>query len=111
MKESDLKDVIINEPGANVVKQNGKKTKIFTCPTFKGLEADDVIIIDISNDIFDVDNKLFYVAASRAKKRLFIFINKNNVDFKAVIDNRFSKTFPNSDKTRQLVGIMKGIIK
>lgn len=111
LKESDLKDVIINEPGANVVKQNGKKTKIFTCPTFKGLEADDVIIIDISNDIFDVDNKLFYVAASRAKKRLFIFINKNNVDFKAVIDNRFSKTFPNSDKTRQLVGIMKGIIK
>ena len=60
---------------------------------------------------FDVNNKSFYVAASRAKKRLFIFVNKNNVNFKDVIDKRFSKTFPNPDKTRQLVGIMKGIIK
>ena len=34
-----------------------------------------------------------------------------NVNFKAVIDKRFSKTFPNPDKTRQLIGIMKGIIK
>lgn len=111
LKVSDLKDVITNEFGVNIVKMNGKKTKIFTCPTFKGLEADDVIVTDISNEIFDINNKSFYVAASRAKKRLFILINQNNVNFKEIIDKRFSDTFPNPDKTRQLVGIMKGIIK
>ena len=111
LKASDLKDVIVDESGINTVKTNGKKTKVFTCSTFKGLEADDVIIIDVNNDTFDENDKSFYVAASRAKKRLFVFVNKNSVNFKTVIDKRFSDTFPNPDKAKQLVGIMKGIIK
>lgn len=111
LKLSALKDCIFEESGINYLKINGKKTKVFTCSTFKGLEADDVIITDINDNIFDENNKSFYVAASRAKKRLFVFIDRHNVNFAEIINKRFSNSFPNPDKARQLVGVMKGFLK
>lgn len=59
---------------------SGKKTEVYTAATFKGLESDDVILVDLSKHIFDENNKAFYVATSRAKKRLFIFISLDAID-------------------------------
>lgn len=59
---------------------SGKKTDVYTAATFKGLEADDAIVIDVSKQTFDETNKSFYVAASRAKKRLFVFMDLDEID-------------------------------
>ena len=55
--------------------QNGKyKKKIFTtCRKFKGLEADAIILIDVSKQTFSGESAMrFYVGASRARLRLDI---------------------------------------
>ena len=54
-------------------KSKGKKTRIYSCPTFKGLEADDVIILDVSDRTFEIGNCDFYVAASRARKIVCVY--------------------------------------
>lgn len=92
-----------------IYKSNGKKTRLYTCPTFKGLEADDVIIIDLSDKSFETGNCDFYVAASRAKKRLYIFVDRNKVNLEKVISNRFPNAFPVPDKGKQLALAMHGI--
>lgn len=95
----------------NIIKINNKKTRIFTCPTFKGLESENIIIVDINDSTFDIANKSFYVAASRAKKHLYIFINKNNVDIDKIISSRFSDSFFNKNREKRLVGAMHGFLK
>lgn len=51
-----------------------KGKKFSTCRKFKGLEADAIIMIDISEDTFDENHRLlYYVGASRARLRLEMF--------------------------------------
>lgn len=111
---SIIKDRLIEQKGNKTYiykTPSGRQTKVYTCPKFKGLEAENVILIDINNDVFDIDNKSFYVAATRAKKDLYIFINNINLDLSNILDSRFKESFPAKDKTRQLTLAMHGILK
>lgn len=88
----------------------GKKTDVYTAATFKGLEADDVILVDLTKHIFDENNKAFYVAASRAKKRLFIFIRLDAID-EMDLDEIFLRCWnkslrPGNDPFKQLAASM-----
>ena len=63
-----------------------RKIKFTTCRKFKGLEADAIVLLDVTRNTFDLggDNLLFYVGASRAKFRLSIIVNMNDEECKAV---------------------------
>lgn len=112
IENSSLSQYIEEDSNRNYyLKLNKKKIRIYTCPTFKGLESDDVIIIDVSNKTFEKDNKTFYVAATRAKKRLFVFLDKNEIDFEQIINDRFKDSFSIPNKSKMLVAEMKGVIQ
>lgn len=59
---------------------SGTRIPVYTCRTFKGMEADAVILIDVDSTVWDepefpYDPKgglIFYTGASRAKHELFI---------------------------------------
>lgn len=57
-----------------------------TCRKFKGLEAQVVILTDVTKEIFSTEqNKsIFYVGASRAKNRLFIIAKFNDEDYEYI---------------------------
>lgn len=93
------------------VKADGKKVKVYTCATFKGLEADDVIVTDINPRTFNKENCDFYVAASRAKKRLVVMVDLEKVNLDEVIKQRFEKSMPFDDKGKQLALAMHGVCK
>lgn len=114
LSKSIIGTKIIEEKGnkAYIYKNSsGKRTKVYTCPTFKGLETDNVILIDVSNSIFDKDNKTFYVSATRAKKELYIFIDRNKLQVEKILNSRFKESFPSSNKIKQLTLAMHGILK
>lgn len=113
LKNSTLAEELILEPdGRNYTyRSNGRKTSAYSCATFKGLEADNVIITDIGDWSFNEGNCDFYVAASRAKKRLFILIDSNLVDIEKVMRERFPNAFPLPDKKKQLALAMHGVAK
>ena len=113
LKASVLQDRITTEVDGRsyAYKSRGRKTKLYTCPTFKGLEADDVIITDISNKSFETTNCDFYVAASRAKKRLFVLIDREKLDVAKVISERFPNAFPIPNKEKQLALAMHALPK
>ena len=108
---SVIKDNMATEPDGRThcYKSNNRRTPLYTCPTFKGLEAEDVIIIDINNDSFAAGNCDFYVAASRAKKRLYIFIDKDNVNVEDVLSQRFPKAYDVKDIEKKLALAMHGV--
>lgn len=88
----------------------GIKTNVYTSATFKGLEADDVIIIDAAKEIFEDNNCSFYVAASRARKRLYILMNLDQVeelDFAGILKKYWNKTArSDGEKLKQLSASM-----
>ena len=110
---SEVKDQIITESDdrSYSYRSNGKRTRIYTCPTFKGLEADNVIVLDLSDKTFEKDNCDFYVAASRAKKKLYVFVDRDRLNFDKVIADRFPNAFPLPDKEKQLALAMHGILR
>lgn len=113
MNYSVLKERIQTEPDGRTFsyKSNGKKTRLYSVPTFKGLEADDVIITDLREATFAEGNCDFYVAASRAKKRLVIFIDRRKVNLEKVLAEKFPNSFPLDNKDAQLALAMHGIAK
>ena len=111
LRNSIIYSNMINEKNGNkhFYRDNNYTTEVFTARTFKGLEADNVILIDINNDVFSENNKNFYVAASRAKKELYILINKNDIDVDSVLEKRFPNSRKNGDRIRQLTLEMGGL--
>lgn len=114
LSKSILANKLIEEKGnkTHIYKNSsGKRTKVYTCPTFKGLETDNVILIDVNNSIFEEENKSFYVGATRAKKELYIFINKKELKIENILNTRFKESFPSPNKVKQLTLAMHGILK
>lgn len=57
-------------------RKDGRNIPVSTCRKFKGLEADAIILIDVTADTFEGCSKLmFYVGASRARFRLSVICN------------------------------------
>ena len=88
-------EILLNENGipAKVldgkVNNSDKSAKVTLCTIHKskGLEWDDCILIGLHDDIFpkskqekelEEERRLFYVACTRAKKKLFMLFNKTN---------------------------------
>lgn len=111
LKASELASELTIEEFKNPKYRNGSiKTEVYTSATCKGLEAGDILLIDVSSENFLEDNKAFYVGASRAKKNLFIFINKNEID--GILNSkRFEESFPQSDKQMQIANELHGKVK
>jgi len=65
---------------------NGKKIKVATCITFKGLEADAVILLNLNNKSFAGEQgNEFYVGSSRAKCKLDMICTLNDSDYRDII--------------------------
>lgn len=91
--------------------EEGYKTKLYSVSTFKGLEADNVILIDVNKDCFREDNVSFYVGASRAKKNLFVFVDIDDYEVNEIIKKRFPNSFNHKNKKQQMVLAMHGVLK
>ena len=60
---------------------NGKTYRFTTCRKFKGLEADAIILVDVTKDMLEKGNSFnFYVGASRARFFLDIICNMSEED-------------------------------
>ena len=67
-------------------KYNGKKYRVATCITFKGLEADAVILFNLNSMSFSGDRaKEFYVGTSRAKCKLDMICTLKEDDYLNVV--------------------------
>lgn len=63
---------------------------VATCRTFKGLEADAIVMIDVDTSTFEDGNEmLFYVGTSRARIRLDIITEMNDDECRYVLRNDF----------------------
>lgn len=72
----------------NYYEKFNKKIFFTTCRKFKGLEADAIILIDVTKQTFDYNKKLiFYVGASRAKFNLFLVCNMSENDCKNIAES------------------------
>lgn len=107
MESNSLKDCV--DPKTNIYKSlSGKKTRVYTCSTFKGLEEDYVLLFDVDFNSFNKDDLSFYVGASRAKRKLYVFLKLEEDEVVSVINNRFPSSFKKSDKKQQLALAMHG---
>ena len=94
----------------NYKTDDGKKVRLYSVSTFKGLEADNVILIDVDKNCFDEGNVTFYVGASRAKKNLYVFVNVSDEELSNILETRFPKSFKKKDKKQQMVLAMHGVL-
>lgn len=69
------------------------KYEVATCRTFKGLEADAIVLIDVDRTTFEGDDAmLFYVGTSRARLRLDIITDMDDDDCRYVLMNDLEYT-------------------
>ena len=128
LKSSGIKDIVILTckteessvasevitGGSGIKKWKETSVPFHTCRKFKGLEADAVILIDVTADLwvqYDCDSPykakpglLFYTGASRARHELRLVCDMNEGDFLEVIDvmNVASKKNPVKSFLRQI---------
>lgn len=105
-------EVLSGKPGEKKWKRTG--VPFYTCRRFKGLEADGVILIDITPDLwiqYDNDSPykakpglLFYTGASRAKHELRLVCDMESDDFLEAIEAMgiASKKNPTKSFLRQI---------
>lgn len=68
-----------------------EKYRVSTCRKFKGLEADIVILVDVTAELFKNNNiLLYYVGTSRARFRLEILGQMTNDDCEMILKDVFS---------------------
>ncbi len=101
LKGQGVKDIIIltckteNTSTLRSLVNNGlyrNKYRFSTCRKFKGLEADAVILIDVTPDVFDSENALiYYVGASRARLWLDILTTMDDEACTDVLQSAFEK--------------------
>lgn len=93
-------------------KFNNKNIKFTSCRKFKGLEADVIILIDVSRSTFDVDgnNLVFYVGASRARFRLSIIVNMSDDECKSV-SNILGNTLKGKPPKKMLAASLNAILQ
>jgi hypothetical protein len=85
-EESILNRVIVRK---NYVSGN-YKVPFTTCRKFKGLEADAIIMVDVSRDVLAGDKgNLFYVGATRAKFELATIVHMNIVKQRLWLREKF----------------------
>ncbi len=69
-----------------------KKYRFSTCRKFKGLEADAVVLVDVTEDTFENGNSLiYYVGTSRARLSLDIITTMDNESCTNVLQSVFEK--------------------
>lgn len=79
--------IVRNECSDGIYFYEGKKIKFATCRTFKGLEADVVIMVDMDQKLFEADeDRLMYVGASRARLRLACILAISDEQCKELLD-------------------------
>lgn len=67
-------------------KYNGKKYKVATCITFKGLEADGIILFNLDCQSFSGERgKEFYVGTSRAKCKLDMICTLKDDEYETIV--------------------------
>ena len=85
LEKTLLKDVVkIGRYSLNREERNNQSIFFTTSRKFKGLETNILILIDLDKEAFTTDeqNRLFYVATSRAKVHLDLFFIGNDAEYK-----------------------------
>lgn len=110
VKESD--SVLFSSLHNECYPINGKSIQFTTCRKFKGLEADAVILVDISEDTFLGNNGqnvlLFYAGASRARLRLAIVTTMDDSACISVLQH-FGKTGRIKRPQRELAKFLNAV--
>lgn len=86
------------------------KYRFSTCRKFKGLEADAVILIDVTSEIFEEENSLiYYVGTSRARLWLDIITTMGNESCTDVLQSVFEKRGHIKNPQRELAASINAI--
>ncbi len=86
------------------------KYRFSTCRKFKGLEADAVILIDVTSEIFEKENSLiYYVGTSRARLWLDIITTMDNEACTDVLQSVFEKRGHIKNPQRELAAAINAI--
>lgn len=81
-----------------------------TCRKFKGLEADAVILTDVTHNTFNAENVLlYYVGASRARLRLDIIAVLSDNDCAEILANRLRTPGKIKNPKRGLAGALNAV--
>lgn len=82
-----------------------------TCRKFKGLEADTVILVDVTSKTFFDDSLLFYVGSSRAKSNLHIVTKISDEEAKFILSEKFNLECSRRNTRKRLAAAMGAIAK
>lgn len=119
LKGQGIKDIVIltcQTESASVLGgfvSNGvyrDKYRFSTCRKFKGLEADAVILVDVTSEIFEEENSLiYYVGTSRARLWLDIITTMDNEACTDVLQSVFEKRGHIKNPQRELAAAINAI--
>lgn len=119
LKGQDVKDIVIltcKTESASILSRsvfNGlyrNKYRFSTCRKFKGLEADAVILVDVTSKIFEEENSLlYYVGTSRARLWLDIITTMDNEECTDVLQSVFEKRGHIKNPQRELAAAINAI--
>lgn len=119
LKGQGIKDIVIltcKTEGTSILSDfvsNGtyrNKYRFSTCRKFKGLEADAVILIDVTSEIFEEENSLiYYVGTSRARLWLDIITTMDNESCTDVLQSIFEKRGHIKNPQRELAASINAI--